>query len=37
VVFEDEHLIIVNKPPGMVVHPSAGHPSGSLVNALLFH
>ena len=37
VMFEDEHLIIVNKPPGMVVHPSAGHPSGSLVNALLFH
>ena len=37
VVFEDEHLIIVNKPPGMVVHPSAGHSSGSLVNALLFH
>ncbi|HXV63879.1 MAG TPA: RluA family pseudouridine synthase [Vicinamibacteria bacterium] len=37
VVFEDYHLIVVNKPPGMVVHPSAGHPSGTLVNALLAH
>ncbi|HSF18487.1 MAG TPA: RluA family pseudouridine synthase [Vicinamibacteria bacterium] len=37
VVFEDPHLIVVNKPPGMVVHPSAGHPSGTLVNALLAH
>ena len=37
VVFEDDHLIVVNKPPGMVVHPSAGHAGGSLVNALLFH
>ena len=37
VVFEDEHLIVVNKPAGMVVHPAAGNPDGTLVNALLFH
>jgi 23S rRNA pseudouridine1911/1915/1917 synthase len=37
VVYEDEHLIIVDKAAGMVVHPSAGHPDGSLVNALLHH
>lgn len=37
VVFEDEHLIVVNKAPGMVVHPAAGSPSGTLVNALLHH
>lgn len=37
VVFEDEHLIIVNKPAGMVVHPAAGNPDGTLVNALLHH
>lgn len=36
VVFEDEHLIAVDKPPGMVVHPAAGHHSGTLVNALVF-
>jgi len=36
-VFEDEHLIIVNKPAGMVVHPAAGNPDGTLVNALLHH
>ena len=35
--YEDDHLIIVNKPAGMVVHPSAGHESGTLVNAVLFH
>ena len=35
--FEDEHLIIVDKPAGMVVHPAAGHPDGTLVNALLHH
>lgn len=34
---EDEHLLIVNKAAGMVVHPAAGHPSGTLVNALLHH
>jgi 23S rRNA pseudouridine1911/1915/1917 synthase len=37
VVFEDEHLIIVNKPAGLVVHPAAGHADGTLVNALLHH
>ena len=37
VVFEDEHVIVVNKPVGMVVHPAAGHPDGTLVNALLYH
>ena len=37
VAFEDEHLIVVNKPAGMVVHPAAGNPDGTLVNALLYH
>jgi 23S rRNA pseudouridine1911/1915/1917 synthase len=37
IVFEDEHLIIVNKPAGMVVHPAYGHSGGTLVNALLAH
>ncbi|MCA9534226.1 MAG: RluA family pseudouridine synthase [Myxococcales bacterium] len=37
VLFEDEHLIVVNKAAGMVVHPAPGHPSGTLVNALLHH
>ncbi len=37
VVYEDEHLIVVNKPQGMVVHPAHGNYSGTLVNALLFH
>jgi 23S rRNA pseudouridine1911/1915/1917 synthase len=35
VAFEDDHLIILDKPAGLVVHPGAGHPSGTLVNALL--
>jgi 23S rRNA pseudouridine1911/1915/1917 synthase len=35
VLFEDEHLLIVDKPAGLVVHPGAGNPSGTLVNALL--
>jgi len=35
VVFEDEHVLVVDKPAGLVVHPSAGNPSGTLVNALL--
>ena len=35
VLFEDDHLIVVDKPPGLVVHPSPGHPDGTLVNALL--
>lgn len=37
VLYEDEHLLVVDKPKGMVVHPSAGHYSGTLVNALLYH
>lgn len=37
ILYEDEDLLIVNKPKGMVVHPSAGHGSGTLVNAILFH
>lgn len=37
ILFEDEHLIVVNKPAGMVVHPSHGHESGTLVHALLHH
>lgn len=37
IIFEDEHLIVVNKRGDMVVHPAAGHSSGTLVNALLFH
>ncbi len=37
VLFEDEHLIIINKPVGMVVHPAPGATSGTLVNALLHH
>ena len=35
VVFEDEHVLVVDKPVGLVVHPGAGNPSGTLVNALL--
>ncbi len=37
VVFEDDDLIVINKPAGMVVHPAPGSPSGTLVNALLHH
>ncbi|MCX5801735.1 MAG: RluA family pseudouridine synthase [Candidatus Eisenbacteria bacterium] len=37
IVFEDKHLVVVNKPPGLVVHPGAGVKSGTLVNALLAH
>jgi len=37
VVFEDAHLIVVDKPPGLVVHPAPGHADGTLVNALLYH
>ena len=37
ILYEDDDVIVVNKPKGMVVHPSAGHYSGTLVNALLFH
>ncbi len=35
VVYEDDHLIVVDKPPGLTVHPAPGHPRGTLVNALL--
>ncbi len=37
IVFEDEHLIVVDKPAGLVVHPAAGHPDGTLQNALLHY
>lgn len=37
IVFEDDSLIVVNKPQGMVVHPAAGNPDGTLVNGLLYH
>ncbi|GAK31666.1 pseudouridylate synthase [Weissella oryzae SG25] len=37
IVYEDADLLVVNKPQGMVVHPSAGHADGTLVNALLYH
>ncbi|MGK7891112.1 MAG: RluA family pseudouridine synthase [Leptolyngbyaceae cyanobacterium] len=37
ILYEDDYLLVVNKPAGMVVHPSPGHASGTLVNALLFH
>jgi 23S rRNA pseudouridine1911/1915/1917 synthase len=37
IVFEDEHLLVVNKPPGLVVHPAAGNWSGTLLNGLLAH
>ena len=37
ILYEDEDLLVVNKPKGMVVHPSAGHYSGTLVNAVMFH
>jgi 23S rRNA pseudouridine1911/1915/1917 synthase len=36
-LFEDRHIIVINKPPGLVVHPAPGHYSGTLVNALLYH
>ncbi len=37
ILYEDKHLIVINKPVGMVVHPAPGNASGTLVNALLFH
>jgi 23S rRNA pseudouridine1911/1915/1917 synthase len=37
IIYEDSDLLVVNKPKGMVVHPSAGHQTGTLVNALLYH
>lgn len=37
IIYEDDDLLVVNKPKGMVVHPAAGNPDGTLVNALLYH
>lgn len=37
ILFEDSHLLIINKEAGMVVHPAPGHPDGTLVNAVLYH
>ncbi len=37
IIYEDEDIIVVNKPKGMVVHPAAGHMTGTLVNALMYH
>ena len=37
ILFEDEHLIIVNKQPGLIVHPARAHKSGTLINALAWH
>ena len=37
ILYEDEDLLVVNKPKGMVVHPSAGHYTGTLVNAVMYH
>ena len=37
IVYEDNDIIVINKPKGMVVHPAAGNPDGTLVNALLYH
>ena len=37
IIFEDETLLVINKPAGMVVHPAIGNWSGTLLNALLYH
>ena len=37
IIYEDADVAVVNKPQGIVVHPSAGHTSGTLVNALMYH
>ncbi len=37
ILFEDEHLLVINKPANMVVHPAPGHPNHTFVNALLYH
>src|SRR4030042_3927908 len=37
ILYEDPSIIVIDKPPGMVVHPAYGNPSGTLVNALLYH
>jgi 23S rRNA pseudouridine1911/1915/1917 synthase len=37
IIYEDEDVVVVNKPRGMVVHPAPGHPNGTLVNGLMYH
>ncbi len=37
IIYQDEYLVVVNKPPGLVMYPAAGHRSGTLMNALLYH
>jgi 23S rRNA pseudouridine1911/1915/1917 synthase len=37
ILYEDDHIVVVNKQPGLVVHPAAGHDGGTLVNGLLYH
>ncbi len=37
IIFEDEHILVLDKPAGLVVHPGAGNADGTLLNALLFH
>jgi 23S rRNA pseudouridine1911/1915/1917 synthase len=37
ILFEDEHLIVLNKQPGLIVHPARAHKSGTLVNGLAWH
>jgi len=37
ILFEDDHLLIINKPSALCVHPSPGHPSGTVINALIYH
>ena len=37
ILYEDEELLVVNKPKGMVVHPAPGHSGGTLVNAVMYH
>lgn len=37
IIYEDDDVLVVNKPQGMVVHPAPGHPNGTLVNAILYH
>ena len=37
IIYEDDHILVLNKPAGLVVHPAAGNPTGTLLNALLFH
>ncbi len=37
IIFEDEHILVLDKPAGLVIHPAAGNPAGTLVNALLYH